>query len=223
MPGNSRGGLAEEALPQNLFATRTPLDPLSCHARRARGTASLPVPAARRRAPPPRHPGRLAADHGISRATAYRYTDEAVDVHSAQAQGLDRAGGTGPRPGHRRRPRARPPSPVPGRRLRNAHAGRRRLRRSRNRHPRPRQEPGGNQRLDPDTKTRNSLLRGLRSQRERGFALLTQRWTALQRITAAPQKNSASCLVRTRRLHISSLRGTGVLAALQSLFRRGRD
>ena len=33
----------------------------------------------------------LAADHGISRATAYRYVDEAVDVLSAQAPGLDEA------------------------------------------------------------------------------------------------------------------------------------
>ncbi len=36
-------------------------------------------------------PGRLATDHGISRATAYRYIDEAVDVLSAQAPGLDEA------------------------------------------------------------------------------------------------------------------------------------
>ena len=35
-------------------------------------------------------PGRLA-DHGISRATAYRYIDEAADVLSAQAHGLDQA------------------------------------------------------------------------------------------------------------------------------------
>jgi hypothetical protein len=49
----------------------------------------------------------------------------------------------------------------------------------------PVKNPGGNQRLDPDTKTRNNLLRGLRSHGERGFALLTQRWTALQRIAFA--------------------------------------
>src|SRR5580692_1499665 len=36
-------------------------------------------------------PERLAADHGISRATAYRYVAEAVDVLSAQAPGLDEA------------------------------------------------------------------------------------------------------------------------------------
>ena len=120
MPGNSRGALVEEALPQNLFATWTPLDPLSCHARRARGTASLPVrPLAaerRGRGTPARsrkltcrgqallalrwfrdrtRPGRLAADHGISRAIAYRYIDEAVDVLSAP--------GPGPRPGPGRR------------------------------------------------------------------------------------------------------------------------
>jgi hypothetical protein len=36
-------------------------------------------------------PGRLAADHCISRATAYRYIDEAVDVLSAQADGRRRS------------------------------------------------------------------------------------------------------------------------------------
>ena len=50
--------------------------------------------------------------------------------------------------------------------------------------------PPGNQRPDLDTKTRNSLLRGLRSQGERGFALLSQRWTTLQRITASPRQTT---------------------------------
>jgi hypothetical protein len=54
----------------------------------------------------------------------------------------------------------------------------------------PVKNPGGNQRLDPDTRTRNALLRGLRSQGERGFALLTQRWTTLQRITASPRRTT---------------------------------
>ena len=40
--------------------------------------------------------------------------------------------------------------------------------------------------LDPDTKTRNSLLRSLRYQGERGFALMSQRWRALQRVTLSP-------------------------------------
>jgi hypothetical protein len=54
----------------------------------------------------------------------------------------------------------------------------------------PVKSPPGSQRLDPDTKTRNALLRGLRSQGERGFALLSQRWTTLQRITASPRKTT---------------------------------
>jgi hypothetical protein len=45
--------------------------------------------------------------------------------------------------------------------------------------------PGGNQELDPGT--RDSLLRSLRFQGEHGFALLTQRWTALQHTTASPR------------------------------------
>lgn len=54
----------------------------------------------------------------------------------------------------------------------------------------PVKNPGGNQQLDPDNRTRNSLLRGLRSQGERGFALLSQRWTTLQRITASPRRTT---------------------------------
>jgi hypothetical protein len=34
------------------------------------------------------------------------------------------------------------------------------------------------------------LLRGLRCQGERGFALLTRRWAALQRITASPSRTN---------------------------------
>ena len=40
--------------------------------------------------------------------------------------------------------------------------------------------------LDPDTKTRNALLRSLRYQGERGFALMTQRWRALQHVMISP-------------------------------------
>jgi len=36
--------------------------------------------------------------------------------------------------------------------------------------------------LDIDTRTRNALLRSLRYQGERGFALMSQRWRALQRV-----------------------------------------
>jgi hypothetical protein len=42
--------------------------------------------------------------------------------------------------------------------------------------------------LDADQLTRNLLLRGLRCQGERGFALLTRRWAALQHITASPSR-----------------------------------
>lgn len=43
-------------------------------------------------------------------------------------------------------------------------------------------------RLDPDTATRNLLLRSLRCLGERGFALLTQRWRTLQHVTASPRR-----------------------------------
>ena len=44
--------------------------------------------------------------------------------------------------------------------------------------------------LDENQRTRNLLLRGLRSQGERGFALLTRRWAALQHITASPSRTT---------------------------------
>jgi len=52
----------------------------------------------------------------------------------------------------------------------------------------PVKNPGGSQDLAPGSRTRNALLRGLRFQGERGFALLTQRWTALQHTTASPRQ-----------------------------------
>jgi hypothetical protein len=52
----------------------------------------------------------------------------------------------------------------------------------------PFKDPAGNQELAPGNRTRNALLRGLRFQGERGFALLTQRWTALQHTTASPRQ-----------------------------------
>jgi hypothetical protein len=42
--------------------------------------------------------------------------------------------------------------------------------------------------LDPDTRTYNRLLRGLRCLGERGFALLTQRWTTLQHVMLSPRR-----------------------------------
>jgi DDE superfamily endonuclease len=52
----------------------------------------------------------------------------------------------------------------------------------------PTRQPGGNQVLDLDTRTYNALLRGLRAQGERGFALLKTRWKALHQVTACPHK-----------------------------------
>jgi hypothetical protein len=40
--------------------------------------------------------------------------------------------------------------------------------------------------LDIDTKTRNALLRSLRYQGERGFALMSQRWRVLQHVMISP-------------------------------------
>jgi DDE superfamily endonuclease len=54
----------------------------------------------------------------------------------------------------------------------------------------PVKRPGGNQELDVGTRTRNALLRDLRCRGERGFALLTQRWAALQHITADPDRTT---------------------------------
>jgi hypothetical protein len=52
----------------------------------------------------------------------------------------------------------------------------------------PVKQPPGGKDLDIDTRTRNALLRSLRCLGERGFALLTGRWRALQHITASPGK-----------------------------------
>lgn len=44
--------------------------------------------------------------------------------------------------------------------------------------------------LDENQRTRNLLLRGLRCQGERGFALLARRWAALQHVTASPGRTT---------------------------------
>jgi hypothetical protein len=54
----------------------------------------------------------------------------------------------------------------------------------------PVKRPSGNQEPDTGTRTRNALLRDLRCRGERGFALLTQRWAALQHITADPDRTT---------------------------------
>ena len=40
----------------------------------------------------------------------------------------------------------------------------------------------------PDSRTRNALIRSLRGLGERGFALHTQRWATLQNVTASPSR-----------------------------------
>jgi hypothetical protein len=54
----------------------------------------------------------------------------------------------------------------------------------------PVKRPARNRELDIETRTRNALLRDLRCRGERGFALLTQRWAALQHITADPDRTT---------------------------------
>ena len=198
----------------------------------------------------------LGRDHGVSRATAYRYVAEAVDVLSAQARGLPQAleramaegvpfvildgkvfetdrlaetvtsvkgedinawySGKKHRPGANVQAVMRPdglplwtgpaePGHVHDITAARLHALPHLYRAAAAGMPTladsgydgagigihvPVKSPGGSQQLDPDTKTRNSPLRGLRSQGERGFALLTQRWTTLQRITASPRRTT---------------------------------
>jgi DDE superfamily endonuclease len=52
----------------------------------------------------------------------------------------------------------------------------------------PVKQPAGGRELDINTRTRNALQRSLRCLGERGFALLTGRWRALQHITTSPGK-----------------------------------
>ena len=50
----------------------------------------------------------------------------------------------------------------------------------------PVKKPAGVKELDINNRTRNALLRSARCPGERGFALLSQRWKALQHVTASP-------------------------------------
>jgi DDE superfamily endonuclease len=50
----------------------------------------------------------------------------------------------------------------------------------------PVKKPAGGGDLDPDARPRNALLRSLRCQGERGFALMSQRWRTLQRVMLSP-------------------------------------
>ena len=46
--------------------------------------------------------------------------------------------------------------------------------------------------LDIDTRTRNALLRSLRYQGERGFALMSQRWSAIRHVSVSPRRSATS-------------------------------
>ena len=52
----------------------------------------------------------------------------------------------------------------------------------------PVKQPPGGRDLDINSRTRNAIQRSLRCLGERGFALLTGRWSALQHITASSSK-----------------------------------
>ena len=55
----------------------------------------------------------------------------------------------------------------------------------------PVKQPADGYELDPDTRTYNKLLRGLRCLGERGFALLVGRWKALRHVTMSPRRIGA--------------------------------
>jgi hypothetical protein len=52
----------------------------------------------------------------------------------------------------------------------------------------PIKQPAGGQVLAPDNQTYNTLHRATRCLGERGFAMLTGRWRALQQITVSPSR-----------------------------------
>lgn len=52
----------------------------------------------------------------------------------------------------------------------------------------PIKQPTDGRDLDPDNRTYNALLRGLRCLGERGFAILVSRWRALRHFTCSPEK-----------------------------------
>jgi hypothetical protein len=52
----------------------------------------------------------------------------------------------------------------------------------------PVKQPADGRALDPDDRTYNALLRGLRALGERGFAILVGRWRALRHFTIGPGK-----------------------------------
>jgi len=71
----------------------------------------------------------------------------------------------------------------------------------------PVKQPVGGQVLAPDNQAYNALLRATRCLGERGFALLTGRWRALQRVTISPRRigelaQAALVLTRIENVHL---------------------
>ena len=71
----------------------------------------------------------------------------------------------------------------------------------------PIKQPADGRRLAPDNQAYNTLHRATRCLGERGFALLTGRWRALQRVTVSPRRISelaqaALVLTRIENVHL---------------------
>jgi hypothetical protein len=71
----------------------------------------------------------------------------------------------------------------------------------------PVKQPVGGQVLAPDNQAYNALLRATRCLGERGFALLTGRWRALERVTVSPRRigelaQAALVLTRIENVHL---------------------
>ena len=71
----------------------------------------------------------------------------------------------------------------------------------------PIKQPADGQRLGPDNQAYNTLHRATRCLGERGFALLTGRWRALQRVTISPRRigelaQAALVLTRIENVHL---------------------
>lgn len=64
----------------------------------------------------------------------------------------------------------------------------------------PIKQPADGSRLAPDNRAYNRLLRGLRWQGERGFAILVGRWKTLRRFTASPRRTGD---IVTAALHLT--------------------
>src|SRR5215831_7956580 len=120
-PGTTRSPRYKRSR-QSPIPPEAPRDLLSCHPRRPVPTGPVRIGTAGRAPPRDRHPGRaltcwkqavfalawfrdrpdigrLGAGFGISRATAYRYKDEAIEVLAAKAptlrEALEKAAGQG--------------------------------------------------------------------------------------------------------------------------------